>query len=232
MCFKEYKGIEGLQSMFKDFADRRNAELKDRTKFKDAEACAYHIGVIFKETCARQILFGGYFEIGDDTTMYVTDIELYYHEEKGNIKDYVMYHILERYKKTNDPLPYFDLGTLNLHQSGIDITFENPEQEYRASFLIRGYKICRNGKKDIVEDEHPTHIYDDLFPYGFPVSKALNIVWHSNGEDVAEKEPCIKSRKNVCQYSEVNTKIIDSTDSGKFLACKRGWRFSVKKPKK
>ncbi|MGM9804700.1 MAG: hypothetical protein ACI308_11060 [Muribaculaceae bacterium] len=53
------------------------------------------------------------------------------------MKDPIVYH-----RNGNNELPYLELGSLNCHESGIDVTFENEKKAFWASFLIRAYRLC------------------------------------------------------------------------------------------
>ena len=131
--------------------------------------------------CAKRIL-AGHFEVKNNVDganitreIYPTVIELYYHEENdGGFQDPIMYHTdyrkrseLKAKRETYftltglDSLPYYPIGSLNPHTSGIDVTFENSEKHYRASFLIREYKVIYENKKERTV-ENSTEIYDDL----------------------------------------------------------------------
>ena len=172
----------------------------------------YQIIADWFRPCAEQILCNGYFLVNGKYIIDLGAIELYYHEEKENgIKDYIMYHIPERYqnpktgvmkleKKQHNQLPYFKLGSFNLHQSGVDVTFEK-NNEYRASFLIRSYRVLEKEEslKDmtIKFDKCSTHIFDDMFYEGvFFNSEYPKIEWKecdTKGE--IEESSC--PRKNV-----------------------------------
>ena len=41
---------------------------------------------------ADYLLRGGYIAVGDTRRIYLRDVEFYYHEEEGPVKDPVMYH--------------------------------------------------------------------------------------------------------------------------------------------
>ena len=93
----------------------------------------------FKEL-AKQFIYGGYIKVNDTYRVYIRTVEFYYHDESDQpdaIKDPIMYHR----NKPDMNVPYFPLMTLNAHQSGYDITFENEEQRFRASALIREYSV-------------------------------------------------------------------------------------------
>ena len=156
---------------------------------------------------AKEFLCNGYFLVNGKYIIDIGAIELYYHEEKGDIKDDKMYHINKHLPKNYKEMfkhdggyPYFSVGSFNLHQSGVDITFENEEKKYRASFLIRSYRVLTNSKdiaiKDIKYDPYSTHIYDDLFYSGLLLStnERTTIEWieYDKGGEIEQKP-----RKNI-----------------------------------
>ena len=188
---------------------------------------------------AKELLYGGHFLIEGHKHLYLDDIEFYYHEEgNGGLKDPIMYHTNDHERKE---VPYFELGRLNLHVSGVDVTFENPQNHYRASFLIRGFHM--EGRP---YDPHSTHIYDEMLYMGVPIGKQIEIEWvrdpKKNDVDILVGE----WRQNVAEYDEKYAKIeykdgkyskeeyskkeFDTNDyfcySGKiFKKCTRKWRF-------
>ncbi len=191
---------------------------------------------------ANQFLFGGYIHVtGNDNgveidkKIYLVTIEFYYHECNGKdneienrITDYTMYHIPDSvYKKKGKSLTYkdkwrlkrFPVGSLHMHQCGIDITFEdNSESDrFRASILIREYKVDENEKSTV--DIYPTHIYDELsFDIGIMGSPKLTIQWidEAKGEIRELKgEP----RINVFEYDSELKKKKESPDI-------RPWSFN------
>lgn len=186
----------------------------------------------FKD-CAEEILCNGYFEItwtrrenGKDITetriIDIGCIELYYHEEEGDIKDPIMYHTNDRGSYSQfcekevrkNGFPYYEFGSFNLHTSGVDVTFENEEEKYRASFLIRAYRVLKDktelniGKK---YDGRSSYIFDDMFPQGVLLGKSekFKIEWKSC-EPKGEIDECIK-RRNVLEYKKENGKYIKKT---------------------
>ncbi len=94
---------------------------------------------------ARELICNGYFLVNGERKIFLTDLEFYYHEEETStpsrkrVKDPIMYHTYDHERKTaavknklifnpelrDAALPYYPVGSLNLHASGIDITFEN-----------------------------------------------------------------------------------------------------------
>lgn len=167
--------------------------------------------------CSRQIL-AGHFKIisraeDKESTrlIYPTAIELYYHEEgPGRFKDPIMYHTNDR-KRAEDAdyfskrgisgLPYYSIGSLNPHTSGIDVTFENPVEQYRASFLIREYEVDY-GNGVVRNVKNSTDIYDDLLLAGIPLENADWIEW-CDGNTLKEEEIIRRWRRNVPDYRPV-----------------------------
>ena len=138
--------------------------------------------------CAKEILLGGYFLIDNKYVIDLGSIELYYHEEEEEIKDYIMYHTNEHPSKSRvftieGGYPYFEFGSFNLHQSGIDVTFENKDKKYRASFLIRSYRVLKKGES-LNDSQEPydfcsTHLFDDMFYGGISEQNISRITWVS-----------------------------------------------------
>lgn len=139
------------------------------------------------ETLAHYLFFGGYLQIQsshDDERitkrLYLSKVEFYLHEcaDSGIIKDFGMYHIpelaknrekgTENYKFYSTPFP---LGALHSHGSGIDITFDDEKDQFRASALIRGYTV------DEKYDEHSTFVYDQLLMGASILGEGLSIKW-------------------------------------------------------
>lgn len=149
----------------------------------DEDARALELADLFRSV-AKQLLYGGCFEVYSKGALVRIvrphTIEFYYHEEAdGGFKDYIMYH---RYKKIsidgkeNNDVPYFELGAINTHQSGIDITFESKDGQYRASALIRAFRHENKDGKEIV-DERSTYLYDQLFT---GLEMPITIQWKSS----------------------------------------------------
>lgn len=245
------EGFSKLKAHLDTFQKKRQKE-----KFpspSEREEYAQVIEKCFLE-CAQGIL-AGYFKVfikeGSKTVareIHPTVIELYYHEEgAGRFKDPIMYHTNDR-KRTDHPdffdkrgidsIPYFPVGSVNPHTSGIDITFENPEHEYRASFLIREYKVKYESGKEL-PIKNSTEIYDDMLIKGIPLESADWVEWH-DGEKVEVDRIERFRRRNVSDYIEVspgnwrkNTNIEGKecfTLSGvRYVKCPFKWQFKVKK---
>lgn len=171
--------------------------------------------------CAIDLLCNGYFEVTwtrSENEKIITEkriidigcIELYYHEEESDIKDPIMYHTNDRgsYSQFCDVFPYYEFGSFNLHTSGVDVTFENEKEKYRASFLIRAYRVLKdktelkNAKK---YDGRSSYIFDNMFPLGVCFeSQNFKIEWKYCFIKSEGIERC--KRKNVPEYKDENGK--------------------------
>lgn len=195
--------------------------------------------------CAQYILAGCFKVYNGNTkrTIRPTAIELYYHEEgAGGFKDPIMYHTEDRKaqylaSRGITILPYFPLGSMNPHTSGIDITFENPSAQYRASFLIREYElICDDGKPIYVKNS--TDIYDDLLINGISLDDADWVEW-CDGEPLPVDMIERKWRRNVPEYVVssgawkkndcVEGRESFSISGTRYVKCPFDWQFRVKK---
>lgn len=163
---------------------------------------------------AREVLYGGYFLVEETKKIFLDDIEFYYHEETENgLKDPVMYHTNDHEGKE---LPYYEIGRLNLHVSGVDVTFENPVG-YRASFLIRGFHV-EDLKGAVIKDYSScsTHIYDEMLYLGVPLKKSIEIEWVSEKKltEYNDFKPNGEWRQNVAEY--------EKDENGKYIKVKKG----------
>lgn len=243
--------MKKLIKILEGFDKRRNDRNKEEWERKSLVEKYKEIADWFRP-CAEQILCKGYFLVNGEYIIDLGAIELYYHEEEGEIKDYIMYHISDRtnskIKQFEGELPYFEFGSFNFHLSGVDVTFENPKEKYRASFLIRSYRVLKieNGlypdDDKTKYDPHPTHIFDDMF-YGGVLG--TEIVWiptdKKNG--TLDAEPLTRINVAVCEKPDVKTKaeIMEEDylkDPNKYIKVKvnemyyeqdmRPWRFQLK----
>ena len=241
------KGLSKLTAHLNKFVDERKKGISitpaKRKEYADAIANCFY-------PCAQAIL-AGHFEVRINKLVriiYPTAIELYYHEEeKGGFKDPIMYHTDDR-KRADYPdyfilrginsLPYFPIGSLNPHTSGVDVTFENPDKKYRASFLIREYRVKYESGIEIPV-KNSTEIYDDLLVYGIPQDDDDRVEW-CDGNALLQDQIERIWRRNVPDYTEVspgrwrkNDQIEgkDSFSSGgvKYVKCPFRWQFRVKK---
>lgn len=239
-----------LIEILKEFHAQRMKFIKNAPNPNDREKYAEYIAGCFMP-CAQKIL-AGFFEVkcmsdGDKTIrrIYPTAIELYYHEEgTGRFKDPIMYHTNDRKIRDHENyfkekgitgLPYFPIGSLNPHTSGLDITFENPKEQYRASFLIREY-IVEYNPENKMPVKNSTDIYDDMLLNGIPLEQADWIEWH-DGEKLKENAIIRKWRRNVPDYKQIsdtpyrwdkNTEGEPSftATSGRYKKCPFNWQFA------
>lgn len=191
----------------------------------------------FKEI-AQSVLFGGYFLINGTRKVYACDIEFYFHHEGDQfnnqpipdyMKDEIMYH-----RTGSGAKEYYGVGTLNAHPSGIDVTFENGKENYRASFLARGFKIDSIDGK---EDDRSTYFYEALMTNVLPKDGTgikLYIEWYSEDYDkerIQSNDIEVTYRQNVPLYEGNNKVDFDEkkheqkTKSGKYAQDMRKWRF-------
>ncbi len=187
-------------------------EQKD-LKANDEDARIKKLSKLF-EPIAKHLLCGGCFEVksGDKLIrrIFPYTVEFYYHEEEGIVKDPIVYH-------KNKP-DYFKPGTINAHQSGIDITFESEEGKYRASALIRAFRVKEGDDikaqyRDV--DRRSTYLYDYLFTN---VPMPITIKWVSLDTGI-NVEPIKGYRVNVHKYDskQEKTKELD----------RKPWAFSL-----
>ncbi len=190
--------MNGLISILKKFEDNRANRNYSQWNFEAVADCF--------APCAEEILLGGYFLVNDNIIIDIGALELYYHEEEGEIKDYIMYHTNEHPSRSKifvleGGVPYFEFGSFNFHQSGIDVTFENSDKKYRASFLIRSYRVLKKGDdlKDCQDifDACSTHLFDDMFYKGISLGFGSSITWinYNKGGSIIS---C--PRRNVAEY--------------------------------
>ena len=191
-----------LEEVLKDFKNgqKKIKALSEKDQIKE-------LSKLF-EPIAKHLLCGGCFEVysGDNLIrrIFPYTVEFYYHEEEGIVKDPIVYH-----KNTPD---YFKSGTINAHQSGIDITFENEDAKYRASALIRAFRVKEGGdinakyKDDYVRTSYAkskdveyrsTFIYDYLLT-NIPMPITIKWVSLDTGINV---EPIKGYRVNVYKYN-------------------------------
>ncbi len=164
----------------------------------------------FKEI-AKAAIYGGYFRVNNDFDIHIVEVEFYFHSEDDSITSV---HDWGRYHRGND-LPYFPVGSLHPHRSGVDVTFENEKEAYRASFLIRKYEIDGN-----VYDK-PSFLGEDLIGYtGCILGDGPKIEW-KNEETSEMKDYFIdeNTRINLSAYDEKGNLIKGEKD-------KRLWRFT------
>lgn len=193
------------------------------------------------ECLAKSFLYGGYIRIRNDFRVYIRTVEFYFHSERLNgVHDPIVYH---RNGIDLEVVPYFPVMSFHAHASGIDITFENSDDEYRASVLIRAYEIynIRNGvfllwdkSKSLFVDintieTQPPIRYNVQSTYLYAVLNGFeqdSIAW-VNEERLKLVDFKIDSRKNVFQsQSEWSYKPFKLDENGKPVKCGRPWSFT------
>lgn len=138
------------------------------------------------EKVAKAVLFSGHFCINRDTNLEFniepTCIEFYYHEDDNNVKDE------KKHLKGKSEFNY-PLGAIMPHSAGVDVLFDNREEKFHASFLIRGYRaIEKNGDSYVNADKNNRYWKSlDLWYDLFGNSNMLNAVkfsieWIDNGK--------------------------------------------------
>ncbi|MCR4614443.1 MAG: hypothetical protein K5778_10680 [Bacteroidaceae bacterium] len=235
--------MKDLKAILEQFDSKRNELKNDELWNESVVADCFH-------SCAKEILLGGYFLIDKKYIIDLGSIELYYHEEEGEIKDYIMYHTNEHPSKSRvfnieGGYPYFEFGSFNLHQSGIDVTFENEEEKYRASFLIRSYRVLKNGEspKDSQKpyDICSTHLFDDMFYGGISEQNISRIKWvsYNKGGRIVRcprrnvAEYCINGQNKIVkavstitdEEYKVNTSRYIKVNGVYYKQDKRSWQF-------
>lgn len=158
----------------------------DYTHSNNEEEAIVQLTERFKEI-ARIMMYGGYVDVWGIYRIYIRDVEFYFHEENGKIKDEIVYHRNEKFEDIKS-LPYFPTMSLHAHASGYDITFE--KEGVRASALIRKYAVYDCRTKEFIkrnkpksapkscknwEDYRSTYLYD--FLNGFSLTRENKITW-------------------------------------------------------
>ena len=188
------------------------------------------------EKLAKYLLYGGHFHCSERYDLYITSVEFYYHEEIGDndkrIVDPIMYH---RNVKDKPVVPYLNIGTLYPHWSGVDITFEDEKLQYRASALIRSYRIVqlKPERLELKESDLSTYVYDYLFD-GLSVDKKETAInWIDDKVILSNCKVNAYKRKNVNLFKYNYEKTEDEPSSkhdNEFIKIKnkqdsRRWRF-------
>ena len=190
---------------------------------------------IFYNDLAPAFLYGGYIKVREDFKVYIKTVEFYFHSEKSDgIHDPIMYHrnIRNPYGTIISEVPYFQIMSLNSHDSGYDITFESEKEQYRASVLIRSYEVkTKDGQylewdKKSMFVKHPTYKFNTQSLYlrkllnGFSLGNNNDIKWVDSSTKQT-KELKVKTRQNVLKSKSdfVYDKIIGEK-------CTRNWSFT------
>jgi hypothetical protein len=174
-----------------------------------------------------------------------TTVEIYCHDENDSgEKDRIVYHKNAKNAKTDKP--YFSIGLLHNHVSGIDITFESSKHRLRSSALIRGFRI-ENVNSNILginigkEEDKSTHLYEALFSQ-FNIFDGFSIHWIDDYKKVNESDITPNVRKNVAEYENKDGKYEkkklkdypgkDKTENGEYVQDMRLWSFTSEKGNK
>ncbi len=195
------------------------------------------------EDLANYFLTKGHFLVNGERKIYICDVEFYYHEEEGSIKDWIMYHRNNHPNNKTKELGYLDIGQFNSHASGIDITFENEKKKYRAGMLIRGFKIVNTNPepdKPLFDYSHEgkydtrsTYFYDALLNCG-NIADGFTVNWVKE-DRCCKREENARFRKNVPEYKYENIKATEIKDGDKYFKvsktiykqCMRPWRYKL-----
>ena len=213
-----------LNQVLKTFENQRN-ELVSLDKDAKIQALAE----LFRPI-AKHLLCEGCFEVFSGEKLirrvFPYTVEFYYHEEDGDVKDPIVYH-----KNTPD---YFVLGTINTHQSGIDITFENKDAKYRASALIRAFRVKEGDdmKADFKNDYQrttsvkskdveyrSTYIYEYLFTN---IPLPITVQWNPL-ETALPVDPIQGYRVNVHKYQPNESGVLEKSKD----LDRKPWAFSL-----
>lgn len=161
------------------------------TQFNARETDEQSILTEFRKI-ADAVFFGGYFLVNGETRFFPVDIEFYLYGEKDNEASWMQDKKMIHRKTGSEEVPYFpNSGSLFPHSFGIDVTFENQKQEYRASFLIRSYR-----KNNEAIETHPTYLWDELFGEATFSGSGLNVIWVDD-ESNEPKDVCTCRRLNL-----------------------------------
>lgn len=179
----------------------------DLSRCGNNNACIAVLDKRFMELAKH--VFNGHFDVNGAYEIRPLDIEFYFHQEDGFVKEPQMYH--------KGALPYFPMFTLCPNRSGVDVTFENKKQKTRASFLIRGYEYKAVGGKpeeieeyvntessslkvdtegNIIEHFRPQYLWEDLFGNA-SIDKSLTIKWVDGPHNYDESDIIPSERLNV-----------------------------------
>ena len=193
---------------------------------------------------AKHFLYGGYINVRDQYHIYIRTVEFYYHEEKGDIKDLIMYHRNDNF--VQGEIPYFTQLSFNSHDTGVDITFENEEKNIRASVLIRAYEVldCNLGKRlvwDPTAEQFREFKDGDKIKYntqclylkrilnGFSSEGNPDITWVDNSfnpKDIKYKDITISTRQGVYKsYDHERYKV----DNNNRVKDNKEWAFRREK---
>lgn len=187
---------------------------------------------------ACNFLYGGYISVNDRYRIYIRAVEFYFHcelEGEQYIHDPGMYHRNNFTRKTIEKCPsYFPIGALNMHESGVDITFEK-QDVFRASVLIRRFDVYEPSTGRWHNNERrSTYIYDYI-QQGATLLDGLNIRWVDDCTDCGydlkgEGWFDVTARVNMVRWERKDgdwAKII-SPDGKTYISDMRQWSYARK----
>ena len=231
--------MKGLTDILYTFDKNRTADWDAELWIKSDDTCRSIIVADWFKDIAFEVLNRGYINIDNKFGIEPLAVELYYSEEdKGGYRDPIMYHINKRrpivFEDNGINFEYFKFGSLHLHTSGVDVTFENPFKHYRASFLIREFsvfKIEEDGSHTTILKKcvNSTFIYDYMFPCGINSETMDSIKWERFDKPKSNKPPRRFHRKGVKQYIKVDGKYQFDSKNRKYkdngIQCEKPWKF-------
>lgn len=167
------------------------------------------------EKIAKAAFYTGYFIINKgeefEYKIRITDIEFYYHEDDG-IQD-------PRKLLRGKECFFYEVGSLCPHRYGVDILFDDVEDHsYHASFLIREFEVCENGKTEI--EKHPQYIWEYLFGGANMLRDGkFAIEWHDENSDSEDYQTLPIQPTKKREFSRKAEQVGDD----------RLWRYSATK---
>ncbi len=192
---------------------------------------------IFYNDLAPAFLYGGYIKVHEDLRVYIKTVEFYFYSEKLNgIHDPIMYHrnIRDTYGNLLSEVPYFPIMSLNSHDSGYDITFENEKEQYRASVLIRSYEVKTKEGQYLEWDKHSMFVKHTTYKFntqslylrkllnGFSLGDNNDIKWVDSSTKQT-KNLKVKTRQNVFKSDSDFVYVYNKITGEK---CTRHWSFT------
>lgn len=231
--------MKGLIDILNTFDDNRKAVWGTELWIKSDEISKDNMIARWFKDIAFEVLNCGYISIDNKFGIEPLAVELYYSEEdEGGYLDPIMYHINKRRPKELEDkginFEYFKFGSLHLHTSGVDVTLENPNEHYRASFLIREFRVFKIEADDshttiLNKCSNSTFIYDYMFPWGINSETMDSICWKRFVKPKSNKQPRQFHRKGVKQYEKKAGEYLFDDKNRKFvdngIQCQKQWKF-------
>lgn len=185
---------------------------------------------------ACNFLYGGYISVNDRYRIYIRTVEFYFHcelEGEQYIHDPGMYHRNNFTRKTIEKCPsYFPIGALNMHESGVDITFEK-QDVFRASVLIRRFDVYEPSTGRWHNNERrSTYIYDYI-QQGATLLDGLNIRWVDDCTDCGydlkgEGWFDVTARVNMVRWERKDGDWAKSISPDGYIPDMRQWSYARK----